>query len=189
MDAAKTVTATFEAIPVSYQVSVTLDGTGTGTVTSIPADISCLSGSVDGCSATFASGASVSLSASADVNSVFAGWSGACSGSSNPCSITVNSALNTTATFNLNVADNARIGSTSYGTLANAYAAAVDLNEIKARAITFDEGGVLTFGSNIRIKLLGGYDSGFATPGGYTTIDSQFVIGRGTVTVDRIVIR
>jgi hypothetical protein len=189
MDAAKTVTATFEAIPVTYQVSVTLDGTGTGTVTSSPAGISCLSGSVDGCSATFESGASVSLSASAGVNSVFAGWSDACSGSSSPCSVTVNSALNTTATFNLNSADNARIGSTSYGTLANAYAAAVTGNEIKAQAVVFDEGGVLTFGRDVIIKLLGGYDSGFATPGGYTTIDSQLVIGRGTVTLDRVIIK
>src|SRR5262249_154963 len=53
-------------------LSVTKTGAGTGTVTSLPAGISC--GST--CVAAFAEGAAVTLSATPGVNSVFAGWGG-----------------------------------------------------------------------------------------------------------------
>lgn len=75
-------------------------GDGGGTVTSMPGGISC--GAT--CSATFQSGQSVTLSAQPDPGSVFAGWSGACTGT-NPtgCQVTVNDLVAVRATFNKQV--------------------------------------------------------------------------------------
>src|SRR5881227_2880363 len=58
-----------------FTVTVTPAGGGTGTVTSAPSGIDC--GST--CSATFDPDTQVTLTAKADANFQFAGWSGACS--------------------------------------------------------------------------------------------------------------
>ncbi|MFM7718416.1 MAG: InlB B-repeat-containing protein [Actinomycetota bacterium] len=71
-------------------------GNGSGTVTSSPAGISC--GST--CAARFVRGTSVSLEAAPAVGSVFAGWSGACTGT-DPCTVTLDAAASVEATFTL----------------------------------------------------------------------------------------
>ena len=81
----------------SYTLSVTLAGTGSGTVTSTPAGASCK----PTCSAAFAAGATVKLTAAAAQGAYFAGWSGACSGLS-ACTVTMNGNVSATATFNVN---------------------------------------------------------------------------------------
>jgi hypothetical protein len=65
-------TVTLTVRPVSVRVMVTLQGTGGGQVSSQPAGIDC--GSV--CSAGFGGESAISLFATADPGSVFAGWSG-----------------------------------------------------------------------------------------------------------------
>ena len=82
------ISATFAAIP-SYTLSVTKNGTGSGSVSSNPTGPS------------FSAGTPVTLTALPDVNSVFSGWSGACSGTSTTCQVTMNSNVSVTATFNL----------------------------------------------------------------------------------------
>ncbi len=77
-------------------MTVTLAGTGSGTVTSSPSGINC----PGTCSASFNSGAAVVLTASAASGSTFAGWSGACSGTGT-CSVTMSAAKSVTATFNV----------------------------------------------------------------------------------------
>lgn len=57
-------------------LSVTKTGAGSGTVTSNPPGIACGAE----CAAVFAQGTSVTLTAKADANSAFDGWSGACTG-------------------------------------------------------------------------------------------------------------
>ncbi|HXK10020.1 MAG TPA: VCBS repeat-containing protein, partial [Vicinamibacteria bacterium] len=94
MSAAQSVTATFNLNPVTYTLTVTKAGTGTGTVTSSPAGISC--GAT--CSASYNSGTAVTLTASPAAGSTFAGWSGACTGTST-CTVTMSSAQSVTATF------------------------------------------------------------------------------------------
>ncbi len=94
MTAARAVTATFNSSS-SFALAVTRAGTGTGTVTSSPTGINC--GST--CTANFASGAAVTLTAAAASGSTFAGWSGACSGTST-CALSMTAARNVTATFN-----------------------------------------------------------------------------------------
>ncbi len=90
------VTATFNLLTSAETLSVTLAGSGLGTVTSAPAGINC--GST--CSATFNADTSVTLTAAPASGSSFAGWSGACSGTS-VCTIVLTENTNVTATFNL----------------------------------------------------------------------------------------
>jgi hypothetical protein len=86
------VTATFTG-PVG--LTVALAGTGTGTVTSNPAGIAC----PPTCSAAFAPGTLVTLTAAPSGGSTFAGWSGGgCSGTG-ACAVTVSGSVVVTATF------------------------------------------------------------------------------------------
>jgi len=77
---------------------VARDGTGTGSVTSTPPGIDCGTS----CSAQFPPGTSVTLTEEPGPQSVFAGWSGGgCAGTGTTCTVTVNAAMQVTATFNL----------------------------------------------------------------------------------------
>ncbi len=74
--------------PVSqFTLTATTTGSGSGTVTKSPAGTA------------FNGGTLVSLTAAANANSVFTGWSGACSGTANPCSVTMNANTTVTAAF------------------------------------------------------------------------------------------
>lgn len=79
----------------TYSLSVTRSGTGSGSIGSSPAGISCPAD----CSQSYDSGTSVTLTPSASPGSVFAGWSGACSGAG-PCVIVMNSNKTADAIFN-----------------------------------------------------------------------------------------
>lgn len=85
----------------SYSLSPVLtaskSGAGSGTVTSNPAGINC--GST--CSSPFATNTNVVLTASAASGSVFANWSGACSGTGTQCTLTFTSNTSVTANFNV----------------------------------------------------------------------------------------
>jgi cellulose 1,4-beta-cellobiosidase len=96
MSAAQTVTATFNGQN-TFALSVTKAGTGAGTVTSSSGGINC--GST--CSASYASGTVVTLTAAATSPSTFGGWSGGvCSGTATTCAVTMSAARAVTATFN-----------------------------------------------------------------------------------------
>jgi hypothetical protein len=72
-------------------------GSGSGTVTSSPAGISC--GAT--CAATFNNNTLVTLTAAPAAGSVFAGWSGGgCSGASTTCNVVMSADQTVTATFN-----------------------------------------------------------------------------------------
>ena len=75
-------------------LSVSLAGSGAGTVTSSPAGISC----TVSCSGVFASGTTVTLFASPGPNSTFVGWSTPCSGVGS-CQVSMTTARSVTATF------------------------------------------------------------------------------------------
>lgn len=83
-----TIAATFAAVTnSSYTLTITKAGTGTGTVTTNPTGTS------------FPAGTVVTLTAAPASGSSFTGWSGACSGSSQTCQVTMNSNASVTATF------------------------------------------------------------------------------------------
>jgi hypothetical protein len=92
MDAARGVTATFTAL---RTLTVSRTGLGSGSVTSSAAGIDC----GQTCSAQFADGTSVTLTANPDSSSTFEGWSGAgCSGTGS-CTVVVGSDTTVDASF------------------------------------------------------------------------------------------
>jgi uncharacterized repeat protein (TIGR02543 family) len=90
---AQTVTATFNLV--KHSLTVSKDGTGSGNVTGN--GINC--GST--CTQALTQGTRVTLTANASADSVFAGWTGACTGTTTRCQITLTEAQTVTATFNL----------------------------------------------------------------------------------------
>ncbi len=101
MSTARSVTATFtQNAPTTYTLSVTTSGSGS--VTSAPSGISCGAS----CSASYASGTSVTLTASAATGYSFSGWSGACSGTSASCTVSMTTTRSATATFTQNAPSN-----------------------------------------------------------------------------------
>lgn len=92
MDAAKAVTADFKPTTITYALTVAV--TGKGTVTSNPIGINCNTS----CSSPFDQGTNVTLTASPQNGFVFAGWTGACAGTTT-CTVTMDSAKNVNATF------------------------------------------------------------------------------------------
>jgi len=93
MDAAKTVTATFTLN--SYDLSLMIDGTGTGSVNFTPPDSNCTAD----CAETYDHGTMVTLTATADDGSTFTGWSGGICSGTDACVITMDEEKNVTATF------------------------------------------------------------------------------------------
>jgi hypothetical protein len=73
-----------------------------------------------------------------------------------------------------------------YSSIASAYAAAATGQTIQARARDFT--GDLNLTSAISIAIMGGYDCGFLTNTGYTTVTGNVTIQNGTVILDRIII-
>ena len=80
----------------ALQVSKTGLNAAQGTVTSSTAGINCGSA----CEAPFASGASVTLTATAPAGTVFGGWGGACTGTASTCAVSMSQVRSVTATFN-----------------------------------------------------------------------------------------
>ena len=79
----------------SPELSVTLAGDGSGTVTSAPSGIQCGSD----CTESYDSGTGVTLTAAPLGDAAFAGWSGACTGANRTCTLTVDGPTSVTATF------------------------------------------------------------------------------------------
>jgi Domain of unknown function DUF11/Divergent InlB B-repeat domain/NHL repeat len=81
----------------TFTLTVTETGAGTGTVmsTSPPNNILCPST----CSASFNAGTVVTLSATPNTGSLFAGWSGACTATSGTCTVTMSQAQSVMAMF------------------------------------------------------------------------------------------
>jgi Divergent InlB B-repeat domain len=95
--------------PCLVALSVSIDGLGSGEVTSNPTGITCNSGNTGTCSADFIKDGEVTLTASVAAGSVFGGWGESCSGSGSEstCVVTMSAATDVTATFNVapNVCD------------------------------------------------------------------------------------
>jgi len=108
MDAAKSVTATFAAVPPPppAQFTLTLTSVGDGSIAPQPAPLTpagtatlALAATAGGqVSGKYNAGTVVTLTPVPAAGSRFSGWSGACSGTGT-CSVTMNAARNVTATF------------------------------------------------------------------------------------------
>jgi hypothetical protein len=79
----------------AYVLTVNRPGTGNGTVTSADGSIVC---GTD-CTETYGANTMVTLTATPALDATFTGWSGACTGKSTTCTITMNSFKEVSATF------------------------------------------------------------------------------------------
>jgi alpha-tubulin suppressor-like RCC1 family protein len=93
VNASRTVTSTFSLS--SFTLTVSKTGMGSGTVTSTPSGINC--GST--CSAPYASGTVVTLTATPGPLSFFSGWAGCDSTSGSTCTVTMSAAKSVSAGF------------------------------------------------------------------------------------------
>lgn len=101
MDSARSVGAVFTLAPTSRLVTVIKSGSGSGSISSTPAGLSCAAVGCSTASASFSSTTAITLTAAPATGSTFGGWSGACSGTYSTCSLVAGtSTLNVTATFN-----------------------------------------------------------------------------------------
>jgi len=91
----KTVTVNYKP---KYTLTVSKPGTGSGTVTSVPAGINCGTA----CSKDFFQNTAVTLTANADEGSTFSGWSGACNGIGE-CKVTMDGNKSAIGSFTLPV--------------------------------------------------------------------------------------
>lgn len=161
-------------------LTVAVGGTGTGTVTTSPAGISCTNGV---CTSTFTG--KVNLYATPSVLSNFVGWGEACNGLVDACSVTMNGPKTVTATFN--AATLLHIGGTTYPTLQAAYEAATRGAVIQMLDNTIT--GTLTAGKSITVTLKGGYDPSYTSITGTTALTGPIKIQQGKIEADKIVIR
>lgn len=171
-------------VAVSVNNGTQTTGVG-GTVTSSPAGISCANSvrnTVVACTNDIAG--TLSLYATSSALSTFAGWGGACSGLG-ICSVAMDSDKAVTATFNQ--ATLLHIDGTTYPTLQAAYNVATSGSFIQL--LDNSVAGTLDAGRNVTVTLKGGYDTGYATTPGMTTLTAPLTIRSGTVVVDRIVIK
>ena len=93
-----TVTANFRALepePVYHALSIGTAGTGSGTVTSNPDGINC----GDTCTASFEKDSTITLTAIADENAVFTGWSGGDCTGTGTCTVIMTGDTAVTASF------------------------------------------------------------------------------------------
>ncbi|MEM8856956.1 MAG: hypothetical protein AAGD96_01460, partial [Chloroflexota bacterium] len=95
ISASQSVTATFTNSPNARDLTVTASGDGAGTVTSNPAGIDC--GST--CTMSVVEGTMVTLTATPDSGSEFAGWSGSICSGTGVCVVTVSEATTVNAIF------------------------------------------------------------------------------------------
>jgi hypothetical protein len=171
-------------LPATYTLSADITGSGSGSVHSSPVtDISCIKGISASCSALFATGSVVTLTATADSSSsTFGGWSNACA--TVPCAITMNGNKTATATFTLAPRIKLALAATSgYDTLPLAYGSA-------ASTIFALEGlfaGGWTLGGSKDIILKGGYLADYGpVRNGFTTVGSKLTITNGSLRVDGV---
>ena len=88
--------------PSTFTLTVAGAGNGSGTVSATGISCTITAGTASGdCTETYNSGTTVTLTASPATGSVFAGWSGACSGSSLSTTVTMDANKSCTATFTL----------------------------------------------------------------------------------------
>jgi hypothetical protein len=159
-------------------------GDGGGTV--VIGNVSYMAGTT----VSFDAGTLVSISEIADVNSIFGGWSGDCSGKG-VCAVTMSSAKNVTATFSKAVFIKNIQSGNGYSLLQDAYNAASNGDTIGVRSGISASLGTLNIDRPaVRIILKGGFDdSAFTSQTGYSEIQMPLIIKNGSLVVDRMIIK
>jgi hypothetical protein len=174
--------------PTYYPLNLTINGTGTGSVT-----LSSLSGSsttcTSSCSASFTSGTTVTMTGTPDSNSVVT-WPDctpqvSCYTLMGGPSVSMSGPESLTATFTYVYP--AKIpGTGNFSSLQSSYNASVGGGSIQARTYTFTENVVCA--QNIAVSLSGGYDISYGYVSGVTTLVGSLTVTNGTVDVSGLAI-
>jgi len=162
-------------------LTVTMSGDGSGTITSVPAGIVCISGT---CNHDFPTDEMVSLLATPSVGSLFSNWSGGCSGSS-ACSLKMDASKAVTAAFTSPLP--ARIGQTLYPNVQAAYNAAQS-----GSIILLKEGvqpGPLNADAGKTVAIKGGYDPTYTVADDSSVIQGGVFFRQGKVLLDKVKVR
>jgi YVTN family beta-propeller protein len=174
-------------------LTLTFSGTGGGIVSGegyrngIPVSFSTNTGVTQ----YFDTGTSVNLHGEPGEYSLFTGWSGACSGTSD-CALPMTVNRDVAAVFDIYIAHKTRIyGTDKYNpTLLEAYTAAEPNNNIILAWGTDFNGENLILDNNIAVTLKGGYNREFTSNNGdYTMLQGSLTVKSGALTVERLVIR
>lgn len=181
---ADTVLSKTPAVP----LTVTIEGDGS--VNRDPAGTPCTDGV---CTAMYDSGVEVRLMATiTNGNFTFAGWTGACTNTIGDCVLIMDSAKDVTATFTANPATVTIDGDPApyYSIGSTLDAITTEGNTVRAKSDIFIENVIMA--SPVSILFMGGYtDSAFSTrtPASTTVIDGSLKIQKGTLRVERLVVR
>jgi photosystem II stability/assembly factor-like uncharacterized protein len=175
----------------SSALTVHITGAGSGSVNSIPSGaIACSNPPLTGtCSTDQAASTTLTLAATPSSDSLFSGWSGACTKSVGNCNVLFDANKSLTATFT--PAPLARILTTPYNTLLAAYNAAANSGSV----IMLKEGdpgsalGTLDANLGKSVTLRGGYNATYQTNSGSTLILGPVIMGSGTVILDNVEVR
>lgn len=141
------------------------------------------------CSQPFSKGSSLELTATPDVDSYFAGWTGCDTASDSSCQLLLDASRTVTALF-LPLPPPVSLAGTparTFPRLQDAYASATDNAVIQIRTT----GAPLPFTADrpLTVRVSGGFDPEFTVQTGVSALQGPFVIMRGCVIVDRLVVR
>jgi titin len=169
----------------SAPLTVTVAGSGAGSVHSDTGGIACASGSTADCSAPYDGGIVVTLSATPDTNSIFSGWSGACSGTA-PCLVTMDAEKTVTAIFSImppvRIYD--AVSPRYFDTLQAAYNAASTGDVIQLRDGSLP--GDLLADRAVIISVKGGFDATYSANSLDTLLQGIVRVQQGSVRMERI---
>jgi len=161
-------------------LTVTLAGSGSGTVTSDQQHpgIVC----PGSCQASYAYGSSVELTPYPAATSVFTGWGGACG--STPCAQVMDADRSVTATFDLARVRNKSSGS-NYATLGAALVTAGAGSELLLQGLLYT--GAVSLDSNLLLN--GGWDATFIAPSGTpTTLQDGLTVTAGDAQLENLTV-
>ena len=173
-------------VTIGNTLTLTINGTGTGSIQSDQPGVTCASGTCPPFS--LAANVTVNLYPLVGPNSLFTTWSGSC-GSNGACSADMTVNRSVTATFTHVPAIHVVTGAvtTPFELLQPAFNSTTNGSMIQARELDFT--GPVNAAVTGMVTLQGGYDLHFATRPGYTTMLGTLSINTGTVVVDMLIIK
>ena len=99
----------------------------------------------------------------------------------------MNGARNVTVTFPYSFMAKVNSSGTRYDTLTQAYAGAAGSDTLLARDVTFIEN--FTLGGTKAIVMDGGMSTSYAPLNAWTTLQGMLTIQKGSLTVDRLIVK
>ncbi len=124
-----------EVGPRSHQLAVQRAGNGGGSVVGVPSGINC----GQSCAQNYPHGTVITLTATANPESAFSGWAGACAGVG-PCQVIVDAAKEVTATFNTFLAPEIAVDGPTVISQTIEFTATLGLNSYDECTWDFDDG-------------------------------------------------